>query len=312
MEIGLKFYLINIISKNINQTNMKKLIKLSLAMLCIGFCSCQNRTVEKNIKMYSETWDHIVNDANLDLINDTHFTQDITLVSSPENIVGIKAFKDYYSNFIKGFSDIKFTIVDVFGQGDNIVKHWNFKGTHTGDFFGIPATGKTVDIDGVTLVKMKEGKIAQEQDFMDNMVFMQQLGIVSSPKNIAIIDTVYKAFSAGDIPTVLAAMDSAVVWNEAEGNKYADGNPYIGPDAVLKGVFSRLGDDHDYFKLTDIQLHDMSNNQVLATLRYDGKLKKNGVSYNVQAAHLWTLNNGKITGFQQYVDTKQLADSERK
>ena len=291
---------------------MKNIINTLLAILLIGFTSCENAKVKKNIKMYSETWEHIVNDGNLDLINNTNFTDDITLVTSPENIVGIDAFKDYYSNFINGFSDVTFTIVDVFGQGDKIVKHWNFKGTHTGDFFGMPATGKTVDVDGVTLVKMKDGKIAQEQDFMDNMVFMQQLGIVSSPENIGIIDNLYNAFGTGDIPAVLAAMDDHIVWNEAEGNAYADGNPYIGPDAVLKGVFSRIGEDHEYFKLTDIQLHDMSNNQVLATLRYDGKLKKNGAKYNVQAAHLWTLNNGKITAFQQYVDTKQLADADKK
>mgnify|MGYP000633594753 FL=1 len=50
-------------------------------------------------------------------------------------------------------------MADVFGQGDKIVKHWNFKGTHSGDFFGIPATGKSVNVEGVTLVKMKDGKI---------------------------------------------------------------------------------------------------------------------------------------------------------
>jgi len=53
----------------------------------------------------------------------------------------------------------------------------------------------------------------------------------------------------------------------------------------------------------------MSNNQVLATLRYKAKLKKNGVEYNTQAAHLWTLKDGKVINFQQYVDTKQLADA---
>lgn len=292
---------------------MKPFFKYTfISVLLFGLTSCENAKVEKNIKMYSDTWDHIINDANLDLINNTNFTDDITLVTSPENIVGIDAFKDYYSNFVTGFSDVKFTIVDVFGQGDKLVKHWNFKGTNTGIFFGMPATGKTVDVDGVTLVKMKDGKIAQEQDFMDNMVFLQQLGIASSPENIGIIDNLYKAFGTGDIPSVLAAMDDHIVWNEAEGNTYADGNPYIGPDAVLKGVFSRIGEDHEYFKLADIQLHDMSNNQVLATLRYDGKLKKNGAKYNVQAAHLWTLNNGKVTGFQQYVDTKQLSDAEKK
>ena len=292
---------------------MKNFFKYTLiSILLIGLNSCENAKVEKNIKMYSNTWDEIINTGNLDLINDTNFTDDVTLVTIPENIVGIEGFKDYYSNFVTGFSDVKFTIVDVFGQGDKLVKHWNFKGTNSGDFFGMPATGKTIDVDGVTLVKMKDGKIAQEQDFMDTMVFLQQLGIVSSPDNVGIIDNLYKAFGTGDMPTVLGAMDDHIVWNEAEGNAYADGNPYIGPDAVLKGVFSRIGEDHEYFKLADIQLHDMSNNQVLATLRYDGKLKKNGAKYNVQAAHLWTLNNGKITGFQQYVDTKQLSDAEKK
>jgi hypothetical protein len=55
----------------------------------------------------------------------------------------------------------------------------------------------------------------------------------------------------------------------------------------------------------------MNDNKVLATLRYDAKVNATGKSYNAQAAHLWTLNDeGKITAFQQYVDTKKLADSE--
>jgi steroid delta-isomerase-like uncharacterized protein len=291
---------------------MKNSIKLFLAILIISFTSCENAKVEKNIKMYSNTWDEIINAGNLDLINDTNFTDDITLVMSPENIVGIEGFKDYYSNFVTGFSDVEFTLVDVFGQGDKIVKHWHFKGIHSGDFFGIPATGKSVNVEGVTLVKMKDGKIAQEQDFMDNMIFLQQLGILSNPDNVDIVDGLYKAFGAGDIPNVLAALDTNVVWNEAEGNAYADGNPYIGPDAVLNGVFGRVGADHEYFNLANIELHDMSNNQVLATLRYQGKLKKNGVTFDAQVAHLWTLKDGKVIAFQQYVDTKKLADAIKK
>tara|TARA_R110002049_G_scaffold2179_1_gene15715 strand:+ start:9821 stop:10699 length:879 start_codon:yes stop_codon:yes gene_type:complete len=292
---------------------MKTFFKYTLiSILFIGFASCENAKVDKNIKMYTQVWDKIINNGKLDEINDTNFDENITMIYSPENVVGIQNFKDYYSNFITGFSDVKFTIVDVFGQNDKIVKHWNFKGTHSGDFFGIPATGKTVDIEGTTLVKMKDGKIAQEQDFMDNMVFMQQLGILSSPENISIIDNLYKAFDAGDIPSVLGAMDSKVIWNEAEGNAYADGNPYIGPDAVLNGVFARVGGEWDGFKLVNIELHDMSNNQVLATLRYNGTYKKTKKSIDAQVAHLWTLSNGKITAFQQYVDTKQLADVSKK
>src|SRR5680860_1066022 len=100
--------------------------------------------------------------------------------------------------------------------------------------------------------------------------------------------------------------------NEAEGHRYADGNPYIGPDAILNGVFARLGADHEYFKVIDIELNEMSNNKVLATLRYDAKNKETGKAYNAQAAHLWTLKDGKVIAFQQYVDTKKLADAEKK
>ena len=130
-----------------------------------------------------------------------------------------------------------------------------------------------------------------------------------TPSNLSVIDGLYKAFASGDIPSVLGGMDANIVWNEAEGNAYADGNPYIGPDEVLNGVFARIGAEHEYFNLTDIKLHEMSNNQVLATLRYKAKIKNNGAEYNTQAAHLWTLKNGKVINFQQYVDTKQLADA---
>lgn len=291
---------------------MKKInIYILTTLIGLSTIYSQGQTIEKDIKMYTQVWDDIVNKGDIDKINSTYFDTNITAIQSPENIVGIEDFKAYYQNFITGFSNIEFTIIDVFGQGDKIVKHWNFKGTHTGVFFGIPATNQSVDVEGVTLTKMKDGKIAQEQDFMDNAVFMQQLGLTSNPENISIINGLYDAFAKGDIPTVLSGMDVTIVWNEAESNSLADGNPYVGPDAILNGVFARLGANHEYFKLADIELHEMSNNQVLATLRYDAKNKATGIVYNAQAAHLWSLKDGKVIAFQQYVDTKKLADSEK-
>jgi len=131
----------------------------------------------------------------------------------------------------------------------------------------------------------------------------------NTAQNIAAVDGLYKAFAVGDIPTVLASMDPKIVWNEAESNSLADGNPYTGPDAVLNGVFARLGADHEYFKLEDIKLHNMDNDQVLATLRYDAKVKKTGKTYNAQVAHLWTLKDGKVVAFQQFLDTEKVAEA---
>jgi steroid delta-isomerase-like uncharacterized protein len=293
---------------------MKNSIKYLIILFLIGFTSCKDANLQKDIKMYSETWDEIINTGNLELINDTNFTDDITLVMSPENIVGIDGFKDYYSNFVTGFSDVEFTLVDVFGQDDKIVKHWRYKGTHSGDFFGIPATGKSVDVEGTTLVKMKDGKIAKEQDFMDNLIFMDQLGIdpFLNPNNIIVVQKLYNDFAKGDIPSVQAAMDEKVVWNEAENFPLADGNPYIGFDAIAKGVFGRIQSDWDYWNLTDLDLQEMTNNKVLATGRYQAKYKKNGAVINLQMAHLWTLKDAKIVSFQQFADTKGIADAMNK
>lgn len=130
----------------------------------------------------------------------------------------------------------------------------------------------------------------------------------NATQNKAVTDGLYKAFAVGDIPAVLGAMDPNIVWNEAEGNAYADGNPYIGPDAVLNGVFGPIMEDHEYFNLKDIELYEMLNDKVLATLRYDAKTKK-GKTYNAQVAHFWTLKDGKVAAFQQYVDTKKLSDA---
>ena len=71
-------------------------------------------------------------------------------------VIFVSFIRNYYNNYLTGFSDAKFTIVDIFGQGDKMVKHWNFKGTHDGDFFGVPATGKSVDtVSGFEFIKIE-------------------------------------------------------------------------------------------------------------------------------------------------------------
>lgn len=138
--------------------------------------------------------------------------------------------------------------------------------------------------------------------------------VLSAPAgsdNVAVVDGLYQSFAKGDIPNALATMDAAIVWNEAESFPYADRNPYIGPEAVLNGVFARIGEEWEYWNLTDIQLHDVSGEKVLSTLRYKAKHKKTGKVIDAQTAHLFTLKDGKIVAFQQFTDTKQVGEASR-
>ena len=123
-------------------------------------------------------------------------------------------------------------------------------------------------------------------------------------QNIDFVRGVYELFAEGDVPAVLEAMDPEIEWNQAENFPYADGNPYIGPQAVLDGVFMRLGSEWEYWKL---DIHDVigAGDIVIACGRYKAKNKATGRKLDAQFAHFWGLRDGKLAKFQQYADTYQ-------
>jgi uncharacterized protein len=67
--------------------------------------------------------------------------------------------------------------------------------------------------------------------------------------SVEYVKSLYKAFANGDVPTVLAAMDDNIEWNEAEGNPYNLGHPFVGPSAVVEGVFARIMNDVEGFEI---------------------------------------------------------------
>jgi ketosteroid isomerase-like protein len=128
--------------------------------------------------------------------------------------------------------------------------------------------------------------------------------------NVETVQGMYDAFAVGDGGAVLAAFSPDIVWNEAESNSLADGNPYVGPQAIAEGVFGRIGQEWETFTLTDQNIYAVEDNMVLATGRYKGIHAVTGKTIDAQHAHIWWFEDGKVTRFQQYVDTKQLADAE--
>jgi len=121
--------------------------------------------------------------------------------------------------------------------------------------------------------------------------------------NVEIIRAAYDALAAGDVPAMLKTFAPDVTWNEAENFPYADGNPYVGRDAV-GGLLARLGGDWDYFSLVVEQLLEAGQN-VVALGRYKGRHSTTDAELDAQFAHIWWLENGKIVRFQQYTDTAQ-------
>jgi hypothetical protein len=126
--------------------------------------------------------------------------------------------------------------------------------------------------------------------------------------SVAVIRSLYDAFAAGDVPAVLQLFDPAIEWNEAENFIYADRNPYVGPQAVLEGVFSRLGTEWDGFAAIPDEILG-SGDTVVSLGRYRGTYKATGLPVNAQYVHVFRIRNGQIVSFQQYTDTAQFRDA---
>ena len=127
-----------------------------------------------------------------------------------------------------------------------------------------------------------------------------------SQENVDAVRSLYEAFAKGDLPFVLGLFDPEIEWNEAENYIYADRNPYVGPEAVLGGVFMRLGTEWDGFSAEPQEFLD-AGRKVVALGTYGGAYKATSKSVRAQFAHVWTLRSGKVIGFQQYTDTAQFA-----
>jgi len=126
--------------------------------------------------------------------------------------------------------------------------------------------------------------------------------------NVGIMKSLYAAFGRGEIPAVLGAMSPDLRWYQAESNPYRpSGEPWIGPDAVLNNLFMRLGDEWDGFTVLPKTFH-AAGDSVIVEARYNGTFKPTGKQLDAQVCHVWDLKNGKVTRFQQYVDTARLRD----
>lgn len=124
--------------------------------------------------------------------------------------------------------------------------------------------------------------------------------------NVSLLKNLYAAFGRGDIPSVLAAMSADIEWHQAENNPYMpSGEAWVGPDSVLKNLFMRLGTEWDDFAVHPRSFHD-AGGSVIVEARYSGTYKSTGKSTDVQVCHVWDVKDGKVTRFQQYVDTAKL------
>ena len=132
---------------------------------------------EDNKALAQRSWE-IVSQRNPDLLEEV-YAADIVWHEPDQDVQGLEEAKQFYSMYLSAFPDFNATVEDVIAEGDKAVTRWTIRGTHQGEIeeFGSP-TGKQVEIKGITIHRIEDGKIVEEWERYDNLSVMRQLGLV--------------------------------------------------------------------------------------------------------------------------------------
>jgi steroid delta-isomerase-like uncharacterized protein len=106
---------------------------------------------------------------------------------SKEPVSGRDAYKAWANGFRQataaGFPDLEIGLDELIAEGDLVVKRWTFRGTHTGEYLGLPASGKRVIMTGITIYRLQGGQVRETWWNYDVLGMMQQLGAIPAPEH---------------------------------------------------------------------------------------------------------------------------------
>ena len=101
--------------------------------------------------------------------------------AEPAIISGIEGYRQHFARLTTAFPDTHITIDHIFGLNDHVAARYTVVATHTGEFGGIPPTGRRVRVTAIAIAKITRGKIVIEQANSDALGLLTKLGVIEDP-----------------------------------------------------------------------------------------------------------------------------------
>ena len=92
--------------------------------------------------------------------------------------MGRESFRLQWRKWRAAFPDINCTVEEIVAEGETVVPRWRLTGTHLGEYLGKAATGNKVDVDGVSIDRIKGGMVVSGFDAWDSLGFREQIGLI--------------------------------------------------------------------------------------------------------------------------------------
>src|SRR5262249_9522000 len=124
-----------------------------------------------------EWFEQLWNQKKIDTIDRLFAADGMPHGLTGDTMKGPEGFRTFYSNFSAAFPDIHIDVLRTIVQGEFVVAHNRATGNHAGDTLGFRATGRNTVFEGVTIVRVVDGKIVEGWNFYDFLSMYRQLGV---------------------------------------------------------------------------------------------------------------------------------------
>ncbi|MEE8472851.1 MAG: ester cyclase [Dehalococcoidia bacterium] len=135
----------------------------------------ENKTIER--RFMEEVWTK----GNLAAVDELVATNYVDHTPMPDVSPDLQGVKQFATVVRAAFPDWNPTIEDIIAEGDKVVVRFTGRGTHKGEFMGIPPTGKQLTMMAIAIHRIAGGKIVENWLQADMLGMMQQLGVVPTP-----------------------------------------------------------------------------------------------------------------------------------
>jgi steroid delta-isomerase-like uncharacterized protein len=122
-----------------------------------------------------------INQNNLDALDEVAAPDITDHDPAPGQAPGLEGVKQWFSSMHTAFPDFQMNVEEMIAEGDKVVARVRMSGTHQGEFMGIDPTGNRVEISGIGILRVADGKIVEHWGNFDDLGMMQQLGVIPEP-----------------------------------------------------------------------------------------------------------------------------------
>jgi steroid delta-isomerase-like uncharacterized protein len=140
-------------------------------------------SADQNIQLMRRWFQEVWNEGRMQTVHDLLSPDAVARGQrgADAEIRGPEEFVKFVREIRGAFSDIQMNVEDVLGAGDKVVLRWSATMTHTGDAFGLPASGRTVRSRGISIARIVDGKIVEGWDNWDQLGMLEQIGAYKQP-----------------------------------------------------------------------------------------------------------------------------------